>query len=386
MKKNEVKEGDYTYTVSQDTSKNSDVDPSVAQALGSYRLLLLLNSTGRLTKDWHKKTATFKFKKDYYYEVEESKYTKMQESFNAATPELKAKDKVYMFGDLKLPSINLTSILKNNDSSRTRDISKADVIVIPHMPPLNPYSTRDQNDILFGSRTTVHKLESDNVNLKDVFEIDNSIDPIIGFSDHVASWWSTQKSIVQKITGDPDLNYYNNVTNAGDTETAYVAAKYMEALYYNVKNGVRVITEDNLDKMYSERTVLNYDNAQTILNLLRSDNHDDITMGATVLAESNYLHEGKAWAHYIFYREGQSLHNIQGNYKNIKTLKNTFDEIYLHPSQMLNKFTTWYPDMDEGLKKLIIQESIESAMYILRTNGYGDQFTKNFDVNIAYAH
>ena len=45
-----IKYGDWTYTVSQETLKNAEIDPSVAKALGSYPLLALINTTGRVTR------------------------------------------------------------------------------------------------------------------------------------------------------------------------------------------------------------------------------------------------------------------------------------------------------------------------------------------------
>lgn len=42
--------------------------------------------------------------------------------------------------------------------------------------------------------------------------------------------------------------------------------------------------------------------------------------------------------------------------------------------------------MDDKLKKLIIEESINDAMAALKKSGYGKEFQKNFNINIEYKH
>jgi len=381
-----IKYGDWTYTVSQETLKNAEIDPSVAKALGSYPLLALINTTGRVTQDWRSNDGSMKFRLDYFYDIGIDKYIKMKESFNTSQPEINKGDKVFMFGNLITPSINLSSILKGKEASRTRDINKANVIVIPELPKENWFDMRSNEEILTRDRTTIHKLISDTVDLKKSFGIDNTLNPVIGLADHRSAWWSKQKGIMCNYSGDEDLSYTSSYSSPYENDSILVAAKYMEALYHTIKRGAKVITEQTLDKVYGDRTELDYDNCQTILSLLRSHNNDDVTMGATVLAESNYMHDGKPWAHYIYYKAGKRLSDINGNYKNIRSLKNTFEDTYMHSSNVLSTFSKWYPDMDDKLKKLIVEESINDAMAALTKSGYGKDFQKDFNISIEYKH
>ena len=381
-----IKYGDWTYTVSQETLKNAEIDPGVASALGSYPLLALINTTGRVTQDWRSHEGSMKFRLDYFYDIEIDKYIKMKESFNTSQAEINKGDKVFMFGNLITPSINLSSILKGKEASRTRDINKANVIVIPELPKENWFDMRGNEEILTSDRTTIHKLSSDTVDLKQAFGIDNTLNPVIGLADHRSAWWSKQKGIMCNYSGDEDLSYTSSYSSPYENDSILVAAKYMETLYHTIKRGAKVITEQTLDKVYGDRTELDYDNCQTILSLLRSHNNDDVTMGATVLAESNYMHDGKPWAHYIYYKAGKRLSDINGNYKNIRSLKNTFEDTYVHPCNALSTFCKWYPDMDNKLKKLIIEESINDAMAALSKNGYGKDFQKDFNISIEYKH
>ena len=381
-----IKYGDWAYTVSQETLKNAEIDPGVASALGSYPLLALINSTGRVSQDWRSHEGSMKFRLDYFYDIEIDKYIKMKESFNTSQAQINKGDKVFMFGNLSTPSINLSSILKGKEASRTRDITKANVIVIPELPKENWFDMRGNEEILTSDRTTIHKLSSDTVDLKQAFGIDNTLNPVIGLADHRSAWWSKQKGIMCNYSGDEDLSYTSTYSSPYENDSILVAAKYMEALYYTIKGGAKVITEQTLDKVYGDRTELDYDNCQTILSLLRSHNNDDVTMGATVLAESNYMHNGKPWAHYIYYKAGKRLSDINGNYKNIRSLKNAFEDTYMHPCSVLRTFSKWYPDMDNKLKKLIIEESINDAMAALSKNGYGKDFQKDFNISIEYKH
>ena len=327
-----------------------------------------------------------KFRLDYFYDIGIDKYIKMKESFNTSQPEINKGDKVFMFGNLITPSINLSSILKGKEASRTRDINKANVIVIPELPKENWFDMRSNEEILTRDRTTIHKLISDTVDLKKSFGIDNTLNPVIGLADHRSAWWSKQKGIMCNYSGDEDLSYTSSYSSPYENDSILVAAKYMEALYHTIKRGAKVITEQTLDKVYGDRTELDYDNCQTILSLLRSHNNDDVTMGATVLAESNYMHDGKPWAHYIYYKAGKRLSDINGNYKNIRSLKNTFEDTYMHSSNVLSTFSKWYPDMDDKLKKLIVEESINDAMAALTKSGYGKDFQKDFNISIEYKH
>jgi len=381
-----IKYGDWTYTVSQETLKNAEIDPSVAKALGSYPLLALINTTGRVTQDWRSNDGSMKFRLDYFYDIGIDKYIKMKESFNTSQPEINKGDKVFMFGNLITPSINLSSILKGKEASRTRDINKANVIVIPELPKENWFDMRSNEEILTRDRTTIHKLISDTVDLKKSFGIDNTLNPVIGLADHRSAWWSKQKGIMCNYSGDEDLSYTSSYSSPYENDSILVAAKYMEALYHTIKRGAKVITEQTLDKVYGDRTELDYDNCQTILSLLRSHNNDDVTMGATVLAESNYMHDGKPWAHYIYYKAGKRLSDINGNYKNIRSLKNTFEDTYMHSSNVLSTFSKWYPDKNDKLKKLIVEESINDAMAALTKSGYGKDFQKDFNISIEYKH
>ena len=381
-----IKYGDWAYTVSQETLKNAEIDPGVASALGSYPLLALINTTGRVSQDWRSHEGSMKFRLDYFYDIEIDKYIKMKESFNTSQAQINKGDKVFMFGNLSTPSINLSSILKGKEASRTRDITKANVIVIPELPKENWFDMRSNEEILTRDRTTIHKLSSDTVDLKQAFGIDNTLNPVIGLADHRSSWWSKQKGIMCNYSGDEDLSYTSIYSSPYENDSILVAAKYMEALYYTIKGGAKVITEQTLDKVYGDRTELDYDNCQTILSLLRSHNNDDVTMGATVLAESNYMHNGKPWAHYIYYKAGKRLSDINGNYKNIRSLKSAFEDTYIHPCNVLRTFSKWYPDMDNKLKKLIIEESINDAMASLSKNGYGQDFQKDFNISIEYKH
>ena len=229
-----IKYGDWTYTVSQETLKNAEIDPSVAKALGSYPLLALINTTGRVTQDWRSNDGSMKFRLDYFYDIGIDKYIKMKESFNTSQPEINKGDKVFMFGNLITPSINLSSILKGKEASRTRDINKANVIVIPELPKENWFDMRSNEEILTRDRTTIHKLISDTVDLKKSFGIDNTLNPVIGLADHRSAWWSKQKGIMCNYSGDEDLSYTSSYSSPYENDSILVAAKYMEALYHTI--------------------------------------------------------------------------------------------------------------------------------------------------------
>ena len=349
-------------------------DPSVMTALGSYPLYTYLKQTDR--------ELSVKLTPHYLYEIPADKYVKMRDAFYSKKDKMNTGSKVYFFKDLNTPSLNFTEMLTSSECKRVRDISKADVIVIPDIYCAKPnYSYHNVSDELVQERIHADILTTatdeqmqvvkDSLGLEGTF-ISNT-------------WWSRIRNVFD--TGLKVDTTFNQNTLDSSPDHIHVAAGLMEVLYRMIKNGVQVYTETNFVEAHSNRTDLDLDTAKMIIKLLNSPTQEDKLMGVTVFAESAfYTDESKPYSYYIFSSVGHIIREFT-SYKNVRNLIKTLN-IDSYEDTSLPHLLSWYDKMNINLPSDMREALIENIMTEfykkLRYEFTSKNFTDYFDVKVSY--
>lgn len=293
------------------------------------------------------------------YRVEDKFIEAILKKIYNSTDDIVAKDKVFFTPKQEITSYKLKDITNKANAKVTKSYDNATIIMIPNCVlgyDADGKNTMGYNDN-FLRKNLIQKQDSEHTI---DWQYDKNLPPEIKEGEHKYIYFANESrmKLCRQIINDDDLNsnlptlrsydlddYLFPKTENLKVKYYYVSGYFLNLILHIKKNKLKIISEENFFKKYSEPSVvLNQDVVTTIIQMLKGSKAD-VQVGLSLLSNSDYKNKL-----YYTWKLANNPHVYSAVYcnRNLKDVRHFLDNSQFNQLQDMRAFSFWMHIIDNS--------------------------------------